>query len=163
MDRMVENLISACYECVINTSNTHREPLQMSALPKCPWMNIYLDFCGPLPLGDYFVVIVDEYSRCPVVETRRCLAAEKIIAIIYLKIAMFEYPFVMKTDNGTPFQSKLWSDFCIHDNVKHRMITTIWPQANAQAESFNKHMMKSIRIANTHNISWKSIIYAAVL
>ena len=61
----------------------------------------------------------------------------------------------MKTDNGTLFQSKLWSDFCIHHNVKHRKITPIWPQANAQADSFNKPMMKSIRIANTTNKSWK--------
>ena len=155
MDRMVENIISACHECAINTSNTHPEPLQMSALPKGHWMNISLDFCGPLPSGDFLVVIVDEYSRFPVVETTRSLAAEKIIPIIDKNFAMFAYPIVMKTDNGTPFQSKLWSDFCIHHNVKHRKITPIWPQANAQAESFNKPMMKSIRIANTTNKSWK--------
>ena len=39
--------------------------------------------------------------------------------------------------------------------MKHRKITPIWPQANAQAESFNKPIMKSIRIANTTNKSWK--------
>ena len=38
---------SACHECAINTSNTQPELLQMSALPKGPWMNPSLDFCGP--------------------------------------------------------------------------------------------------------------------
>ena len=69
MDRMIENIISACHECAINMSNTHPEPLQMSALPKGPWINISLEFWGPLPSGDYLVVIVDEYSRFPVFET----------------------------------------------------------------------------------------------
>ena len=118
-------------------------PLHMSALPKGPWINISLDFCGLLPSGDCLVVIVDEYSRFPVVETTRSLAAEKIIPIIGKKFPMFAYPIVMKTDNGTPFQSKLWSVLCIHHNVKHWKITPIWPQANAQAEGFNKPMVKS--------------------
>ena len=61
---------------------------------------------------------------------------------------------MLKTDNGTPFQSKMWSDFRSFNNVKHRKITPIWPQANAQAESFNKPMMKSIRAAH---VSKKSL------
>ena len=101
MDGMVENIICACHECAINTSNTHTEPLQMSALSKGPWMNISLDFCGPLPSGDYLVVIVDEYSRFPVVETTRNLTADKIIPIIDNIFAMFAYSIVMKTDNGS--------------------------------------------------------------
>ena len=113
------NIISACHECVINTLDTNPEPLQMSALPKGHWMNIYLDLCGPLPSGNYLVVIVDEYSNYPIVETTRSLAAEKIIPIIDKYFEMFAYPIVLKTDNRTPFQSKLWSDFCIHRNVKH--------------------------------------------
>ena len=32
-------------------------------------MNL-VDFCGPLPSGEYLVVIVDEYSRFPIVESR---------------------------------------------------------------------------------------------
>ena len=99
MDRMVEITTTACHECAINNSNTHPEPLQMSAIPKDLWMNIYLDFCGPLPSGDYLVVIMDAYSRCAVVETTRSLADENIILIIDNFFAMFAYPIVMKTDN----------------------------------------------------------------
>jgi rubredoxin len=33
----------------------------MSELPGTPWENISIDFCGPLPNGDYLFVIVDEY------------------------------------------------------------------------------------------------------
>ena len=72
----------------------------MSTLPKGPWKNISLDFCGPLPSGNYLVVIVDEYSRFPVVETTRNLATEKIIPIIDNIFAMFAYPIVMKTHNN---------------------------------------------------------------
>ena len=148
MDSMTEKIIGACHECAISMSNSKPAPLSMSQLPDGPWMNISVDFCGPLPSGEYLVVIVDEYSRFPIVEITKSLAVEKIIPIIDKVFATFAYPIVLKTDNGTPFQSKMWSDVCSFNNVKHRKITPIWPQANAQAESFNKPMMKSIRAAH---------------
>ena len=92
MDRMVENIISACHKGAISTSNTHPEHLHMSALPKGSWINISLDFCGPLPSGDYLVVIVGEYSRLPNVETTRSLADEKIIPIIDKKLSNVRIP-----------------------------------------------------------------------
>ena len=100
MDRMVENIISACNECAINTSNTHPEPLQMSALPKGLWVNISLQFCCPLPSRDYLVLIVDEFSRFPVVETTRSLAAEKLTKINKLSTPFSSKPYTVNTKKG---------------------------------------------------------------
>ena len=103
---------------VQSTHQTLTQNLHMSALKKCPWKNISLDLYSPLSSGDYLEVIVDEYSIFTVVETTRSLADIKIIPITDKLCAMFAYLIVMKTDNRTPFQIKLLSEFCIHHNMK---------------------------------------------
>ena len=77
MDSMTEKIIGACHECAISMSNTKPAPLSMSQLPDGAWMNISVDFCGPLPSGEYLVVIVDEYSRFPIVEITKILQLRK--------------------------------------------------------------------------------------
>ena len=118
-----------------------------------------MDFYGPLPTGDYLIVIIDEFSRFAVVEITKCLPTEKIIPIVDKVFSMFSYPRKLKTDNGPPFNSRQWSDFCSHNNVNHRRVTPLWPQANAQADSFNKPIVKAIRSAHTSHTSWKQALY----
>ena len=42
--------------------------------------------------GDYLIVIIDKFSRFPVVEITKCLTAEKIIPIVDKVFSMFSYP-----------------------------------------------------------------------
>ena len=118
-----------------------------------PWI------CGPLPTGDYLIVIIDEFSRFPVVEITKCLTADKNIPIVDKVFSMFSYPKQIKTNNGPPFNSRQWSYFCSHNNLNHRTVTPLWQQANTQAESFNKPMLKAIRSAHTSHTSWKQALY----
>ena len=67
MDTHIESFIRSCHECAINTPSKNFEPLKMSKLPDGPWLDVSMDFCGPLPTGDYLIVIIDEFSRFPVV------------------------------------------------------------------------------------------------
>ena len=68
MDTAVEKEVKQCILCQANTGRGTVEPLRMSDLPRGPWLNLSVDFCKPLPSGDYLMVIVDEYSRFLVVE-----------------------------------------------------------------------------------------------
>ena len=43
------------------------EPLQVSVLADAPWTILILEFCGQFPNGSYLLVVIDEYSRYPVV------------------------------------------------------------------------------------------------
>ena len=40
------------------------------------------------------------------------------------------------------------------NGIRHRKITPLWPQANAQAEAFNKPLTKAIKTASTSRTSW---------
>ena len=156
IDKMVEEQVEKCIPCQANTNQCIKEQLNMSDLPSGPWQNLSMDFCGPLPSGEYLLVIIDEFSRYPVVEIVRSTSADCIIPVVDRVFANFSYPSVVKTDNGPPFQSMQWKRFMRASGITHRRITPCWPQANAQAESFNKPLMKSIRAAHTAHKNWRT-------
>ena len=76
IDSLTEYAVSRCIPCQANSNRSNQEPLQMSPLPRDAWLNLSMDFCGPLPTGEYLLVIVDEFSRYPVVEVVRSTGAD---------------------------------------------------------------------------------------
>lgn len=72
---------------------------------------------------------------------------------------MYGYPNVIKSDNGSPFNSSAFKTIARHSGFKHRRITPLWPRANAQAKSFNKPLMKAVRYAHVENKNWKQEMY----
>ncbi len=128
----------------------------MSELPRGPWLKLSIDFCGPIPTGEYLLVLMDEFSRYPIVHVVRNTSFETVAPLLDNIFAMFSFPETIKSDNGSPFQSSAWKSFLNDRGIKARKITPLWPQANAQAESFNKPLMKAIRAAIVERRNWKS-------
>nr|XP_058973198.1 uncharacterized protein K02A2.6-like [Pocillopora verrucosa] len=67
VDKMVKEKVDSCLPCqATTTSKAERlEPLKMTQLPNAPWKELAMDFLGPLPSGEYLMVVIDEYSRFP--------------------------------------------------------------------------------------------------
>ena len=152
----VEKIIGKCVACqAMGKPVILREPLKMSPLPSRPWERLSADFCGPLPSGDYLFVIIDEYSRYPVVEIVRSVSANATIPVLDKVISMFGIPKIIKTDNGSPSNSKQFAQYAEHIGFEHRKITPHWPRANAQAEAFNKPLMKTVNAASIDQKNWK--------
>ena len=69
LDKKVEALVKDCAVWqTVRDIRTPMEPFRMSEMPPGPWQNLSIDFCGPLPTGEHLMVVIDEYSRYPVVE-----------------------------------------------------------------------------------------------
>ena len=102
MDILSETTVKKCVECQIATALKPREPLCMTELlPKAPWQEISMDFAE---IGTkYALIIVDDYSRYPVVEIVHSTSAKVVIPKLDKVFAMFCIPTVVKTDNGPPF------------------------------------------------------------
>ncbi|XP_048767688.2 uncharacterized protein K02A2.6-like [Ostrea edulis] len=155
MDGMIEEAVKNCASCQTLTPEFRSvEPYKMSELPSGPWENISIDFCGPLPSSDYLFVMVDEYSRYPIVEIVKSVSARSTIPVLDKVISTFELPKTVKSDNGSQFQSYEFKQFVENMGFVHRRITPRWPRANAQAESFNKPLMKAIRSAHINQQNW---------
>ena len=103
--------------------------------------------------------MVDEYSRYPIVEIVKSVSARSTIPILDKVISTFGLPRIVKSDNGSPFQSYEFKQFAENMGFIHRRITPRWPRANSQAESFNKPLMKAIRSAHINQQNWKQEMY----
>ena len=79
IDKYVESVVKSCIPCQATVETKRLEPLQMSPLPSGPWKELSMDFCGPFPSGDYLMVVIDEYSRYPVVEIIKSLSAKSVM------------------------------------------------------------------------------------
>lgn len=159
IDQQVETITKTCLPCQVNTPVTQTEPLKMSELPDAPWHSVSADFYGPLPSGEYLLVIVDDYTRYPIVEVIRSTSANTVIPVVDKVFSMFGIPRVVKTDNGPPFNSNQFAEFANYLGFKHRKITPLWPQANATAERFMRTVGKVIRIAQMQMMPWKQQLH----
>ena len=65
---MTEDIVHSCLPCNAATQQKPNGPLQMTELPERPLQKISLDFSGPYPSGEYCLLVVDDYSRYPVVK-----------------------------------------------------------------------------------------------
>jgi putative transposase len=106
-------------------------------------------------------VITDEYSRYPVVEIIQSVSGHTVIPALDKVIAAYGIPKVIKTDNGSPFNSYQFRECAEHTGFAHRRITPRWPRANAQAKSLNKSLMKNIKAAEIERKSWKQSMYSS--
>ncbi len=79
LDKMVETRINTCLGCQATTYKPVRDPLKPTPLPDRPWQRVDMDFWGPMPNGEYLLVIIDEYSRYPEVEFVRSTSAQAVI------------------------------------------------------------------------------------
>ena len=121
IDVRVEKVVKDCPSFQLLTPEPKTlEPLRMSELPGTPWENISIDFYGLLPNGDYLFVIVDEYSRYPVVEIIKSVSAKSTIPVLDKVLSMFGIPRVVKSDNGSPFQSYEFKQYAENMGFYHR-------------------------------------------
>ena len=111
-----------------------RDPLEMSPLPKGPWVQVSSNLCGPFPNGELVLVVLDAYSRYPEIEIVRSTSAETVILAFNRIFAIHGMPEEVKTNNGTPFQSNAFAQFAREKGFVHRKVTLVWPEANGQVE-----------------------------
>ena len=161
MDKFVEAKIERCIPCQAATPRNQREPLIMTPLPDYAWQHVSIDFCGPFPSGEYLLVMIDNYSRFPVVEIIRSTSGAAVIPRIDKIFSEYGIPESLTSDNGPPFQGYEFKQFAQYLGFQHRKITPLWPQANGESERFMRTIEKAIRIAQIERRHpWQQELYA---
>ncbi len=155
IDLMVERTCRECIMCQAATPKTESAPLEMTELPLKQWDNISVDHIGPFPDGKHVLVMIDDYSRFPVVEVVRSTSTNTTISQMDKIFSILGIPSIVKSDNGPAFRSKEFAQFAEYLGFKHRKITPLWPQANGEVENFNKTLGKAIKIAAAENKNWQ--------
>ena len=155
MRKDVHDAISTCLACQTITDTSKPEPVKLSPLPKAPWSEISIDFHGPLRNGEKLFVILDEYSRFPIIHIMKSTISEKVIDKLEETFAIFGYPDVCKSDNGPPFDSDTFRNYMEAKAIHHRRITPLHPQSNAKCERFMRIIGKTLKAADVEGKEWK--------
>ena len=143
MDKLVELKIAGCRGCQASTRTVTRDPLRPTPLPERAWQHVDMDFWGPLPSGDYLLVVIDEYSRYPVVEPTQSTGGDTVIPILDKVFSTHGFPDSAKTDGGPPFNSHAFQSYMRWAGCQHRKVSAEDPEANGLAENFMKVLKKS--------------------
>ncbi len=153
--------VKSCLLCQASTPTMTREPLQMSPLPNEPFEEVSIDFAHVE--GETVLVLVDDYSRFPIVEPVSTTSARAVIPKLDQIFATFGTPKVVKSDNGPPFNGEDFRRFAKTFGFHHRKVTPLWPRANGEVERFIKTLnmlKKHVKIAKAQGVNWRKELQA---
>jgi len=112
IEQMVKRFVNRCHPCILNSKPEVPEPMTRRTLPSAPWVNVAADFLGPLPTGEYLLIIVDYYSRYQEIEIMSNITAKSTVRILQKVFGRCGYPVTMTTDNGPQFVSSELKNYC---------------------------------------------------
>lgn len=155
MDDAIAKVVDSCEGCRVVSNPERPEPMERRKLPERPWIDIAIDFLGPLPSGDYLLVIVDYFSRYKEVEIMRKITASETIARLDKIFIRLGYPRTITLDNGRQFVSMEFEEYCKCRGIILNKTTPYWPQENGLVERQNRSLIKRLKISQTLNQDWK--------
>ena len=79
IDSMIKEAIDECIPCQSVTKPHAPAPLKMTKIPEEVWDTVSIDVMGPMPTGEYLLVLTDTRSRFPEVEIINNTSANTVI------------------------------------------------------------------------------------
>lgn len=155
MDREVMEYVEECAGCTAVRSQNPPEPMIRKEMPQRAWQDVAIDFFSAKECGT-FLVIVDYFSRfAKVIEMKTGTNAAKTIDALDQVFHDHTYPETIRCDNGPPFASEDFAEYCHSKNM--RLVRTIpyWPQMNGLVEKLNQGILRSLRIAVVTKEDWR--------
>ncbi|XP_057310600.1 uncharacterized protein K02A2.6-like [Hydractinia symbiolongicarpus] len=125
MDSHITEALSKCRACHSVGPNHAPTPLIHSPLPNHPWEELAIDLFGPLLSGDKLLVVIDLYSRYPIVEVVRNTTTSNIMNKLENIFSLFGYPEKVRMDNGPPFSGNDFKKYLKLYNIKAKHIAPI--------------------------------------
>ena len=133
-------------------------------LTGCPLERISIDIMGPLPRSSkgnqYVLVVVDHFTKWteafPMPNQEASTVAKKLVSEF---ISKFGVPYEILTDQGSQFQSNLFTELARMLGIDKTRTTAYHPMANGLVERFNRtlEMMLSMYISETQR-DWDQFI-----
>lgn len=155
IDRDAELLVKACRGCTLVSAPNPPNPMKRRELPVQAWIDVAVDFLGPLPSGHYLFVIIDYYSRYKEIKVMTSITATETIKILKEIFSRLGNPVTLTADNGKQFACAEFKTFCSEYGI--RMYNTIpyWPQQNGEVERQNRDILKRLKISQLEKTDWK--------
>ena len=146
----VRDWVLSCGKCNQRKGPRFRgqAPLQ-SYLVGSPGERVGVDILGPLPVSDsgnkYLLVMEDYFTKYPeVVPIPDQEAATVAEALVNVYVCRHGVPLSLHSDQGSNFESRLFSEMCTILGIQKTRTTPWHPQSNGLVENFNKTLARMI-------------------
>ena len=165
INKDVSHWAKSCLSCQRAKVHKHtKSPHGQFEIPTGRFEHIHIDIVGPLPLSKgYLYVRVDRFTRWPEAYCMTDMSAATIATTFTNNyVSRFGVPLTITTDQGTQFESKLFTELRKLLG-SHRIRTTAYhPQANGMVERFHRQLKAAI-MARGNTIHWSSEIPIVLL
>lgn len=161
IDTMVDSFVKECHGCLL-VSQPSVEPMTRIEMPSKPWRKIAIDFMEVLN-GIHLLVAVDYHSRFPEIEIMTSTTANLTIFRLRTIFSRYGFPEEIVCDNGPPFQSEEFKDYCTSNDIRINHSIPYAPFQNGLVERQNRTLLKTIRISVAMGRDWKNDLYSFLL
>ena len=147
----IKRHVQHCSECAKfkSVKPATKTPLQ-SICTERPMQIVAMDFVGPLPKSDrgntYALVMVDHFTRWPVVYAVDNLEAETVARKVCDFIHMYGCPEQLLSDRGSNFTSALVKALCKQLGVKKIFTCAFRPSSNGLNEHLNGTLFSGVKM-----------------
>ncbi|XP_003747392.1 uncharacterized protein K02A2.6-like [Galendromus occidentalis] len=156
MNSDVETLVRQCNHCVQTEATPVKAPLVPWPNTGKAWSRVHIDIGEPRK-GNYFIVIVDSFSKFMDAHWLTSITSQSVIAYLRSLFRILGPPDTLVSDNGRQFTSSEFAKLCGDLNIVHLRCAPYMPQNDGLAE----RMVRTIKSAlDTSVHSLESIVYA---
>lgn len=155
IDKDAECRVKSCKGCTLVSAPNPPHPTKRRELPVEAWIDLAIDFLGPLPSNDYLLVLVDYYSRYKEIKIMRSITSTDTVKILKEIFSRLGYPVTLTCDNGQQFTSEVFKTFCKECNITLYNTIPYWPQMNGEVERQNRDVLKRLKISQLEKKNWK--------
>lgn len=128
----IENMVSNCAICQQNQKQNTKEPLLDRKLADRPWQKVAIDFFHLSSVT--YIMIIDYYSKYIEIQHLHQTTAPSVINALKASFARFGIPEEIVSDNGPPFDSTTFTQFCKEWDIFFNPSSPGFPRSNGQVE-----------------------------
>lgn len=155
IDKDAESLVKNCKGCILVSGPNPPVPMKRRELPTQAWLDVAIDYLGPLPSGHYLLVIIDYFSRYKEVKIMKSITSKDTINELKEIFSRLGIPMSLTCDNGRQFVSAEFKSFCHENGIRLFHTIPYWPQQNGEVERQNRSILKRLKISQIQKSDWK--------
>jgi transposase InsO family protein len=132
MNNDIRRTIEKCSACQTTARSNTKEPLIIRNLPRYPFQRVAMDYFEYET--QQYLVIIDAYSHWFNLYPMQRTNLENLLNILKSNFAEHGTPEEICSDNGPPFNSYKFKQFCEQKDILHTTSSPRFPQSNGLAE-----------------------------
>lgn len=158
MDTQITLKVENCTDCVLLAKVSPPAPMRRTPIPHTKWEYIAIDFYSAKNPDFIILVIVDFFSRFTRATFVKTTDFKSTATALNETFEMYGKPRKILADNGPPFQSAEFRNWCTSQGIKLLHSTPLWPRQNGMVERFMKNLTRVISIAKHNNNNYKEAV-----